>query len=1240
VLVATAFAFTSTGVVAVADAATVPSAPVGVAETILGSGLSHPSAVAADAAGDVYVADTGNGRLLKIDPAGTQTTLASGFLALAGVAVDAAGNAYVADARQDWVVKVAPDGTQSHVGSGFFATNCSGNCGPRAVAVDAVGNVYVGDVAHTDRVDKVAVDGTQSSIGYGLNWVFSLAVDGSGDVYAADFFNSRVVKIAPDGSTESTFGSGFSRPQGVAVDSAGNVFVADTDNFRVVALAPDGTALRNVDPYYVSRPTGVAVDGAGAVYVAEPFSTNHPLVKVVVTPGPAATGGADGSATITWAAPASDGGSPITTYTVTASDGSVPAHGGQTCFPASASTTCGVTGLTIGDSYTFTVTSSNGVGVSPPSAPSNPVTPPPPTAVAPTAPAGVTSTQDNVGSGFSLPQGVAVDMSGNIFVADCGIARVVKVAPDGTQTTVGSGFRCPHALALDPSGNLYVENGFEGALFEVAPSGAQNNVGPVRSGYDILSVAATAAGDVYEADGSSLFKVVHGDTVLRPIGVGGTPQAVAVDPTGNLYVGNQNSVLKIAPDGTQTTVAAGSLFGIQGMAVDAAGSLYVTSEGIYVNGGTVTKIARDGTRSSLGSGFNVPQGVAVDSAGDVFVADPYNGRVAEITMRPAATTSAPGSATVTWAAPLAEGSSAVTGYQVTATDTTASARGGQGCAPSPMTATTCTVSGLTNGDAYTFRVTATNTAGTSPASNPSSPVTPTRAAPNAPVISNLPVAGIYGGSFVASVTTNGDGVTSVTSSTPSVCTVGGGGLTVNYIGIGLCSLTAAVSAGANYTAASGTAQTLTVSSAVLTVSASSTSMAYLSSVPPIHATYSGLVNGDTATTIVTSAPACAAGAAAFSIVGSYPTTCSGGSFSANYSAIYRTGTLTILPPASSCAGGWQGTKEYTPRCESLLADPSVAPGASVTSSQPMSIVFTDGSSIAGGVLAPTALLSTGAYLPVIVSATASQPQHFVDTNGGSTSSRYQFRLSFSLPANLAPGVYTIRVTARDSEGDLDQWNWPVSIGGNGTQPALPAIVTGPVSPSQPLTAATTASFTFADSTGGSSYVCSMDAAAYVPCPSDLPMYAHLASGIHTLRAIAQLPSGAISAPSNPFVWTINAPQPAVESLLADPSASGIVRAGQALSLIYMDETPIAGGALAPTVQLSNGSYLPVTAASTSGQAAHFVDDNGGAKGTNSQTRLAFSLPSTLQPGVYVMQVTVHDGHGDMDQWNWYVLVTA
>jgi Fibronectin type III domain len=228
------------------------------------------------------------------------------------------GAGYVGDQTLRQVVRVAPGGSQTAIASGLLPAAC-------CMAVDWAGNVYVADTAN-QQVVKAAPGGTQTTIALGFR-PFSVAVDWAGTVYAADLDNNRVVKVTP-GGTQTTVASGFSL---VACD--------------------------------------VAADWAGNAYVAV-----WPGQVVQVTLRPAALSSVPGSATITWAAPLSDGGAPITGYTVTAADSTNPANGGQTCTTStSTATTCMVTGLTGGDSYTFTVTATNGAWTGPASTPSNPV---------------------------------------------------------------------------------------------------------------------------------------------------------------------------------------------------------------------------------------------------------------------------------------------------------------------------------------------------------------------------------------------------------------------------------------------------------------------------------------------------------------------------------------------------------------------------------------------------------------------------------------------------------------------------------------------------------------------------------------------------------------------------------------------------------------------------------------------------------------------------------------------------
>ena len=97
--------------------------------TPIGSGFYYPQGVAVDAAGDVFVADTGHNAVKEVLPGGTINTIGSGFNSPIGVAVDAAGDVFVADYGNNAVKEVLPGGTIETIGSGFNA--------PYGVAVDA-----------------------------------------------------------------------------------------------------------------------------------------------------------------------------------------------------------------------------------------------------------------------------------------------------------------------------------------------------------------------------------------------------------------------------------------------------------------------------------------------------------------------------------------------------------------------------------------------------------------------------------------------------------------------------------------------------------------------------------------------------------------------------------------------------------------------------------------------------------------------------------------------------------------------------------------------------------------------------------------------------------------------------------------------------------------------------------------------------------------------------------------------
>ena len=204
--------------------------------------------------------------------------------------------------------------------------------------------------------------------------------------------------------------------------------------------------------------------------------------------------------------------------------------------------------------------------------------------------------------------------------------------------------------------------------------------------------------------------------------------------------------------------------------------------------------------------------------------------------------------------------------------------------------------------------------------------------PSQPMIINIPAPGAatYGSSFIAQVATTGDGVTSVTTNTPGICTVGTDGLTVSYLAAGTCSLTAHVAEGATYGAADGAPQTFTVSPAPLLVTASSESSIYGTTPGPITASYSGLVNGDL---VPATLPTCSTVGTSSSPVGTYATSCSGGA-DPNYSITYHAGVLTVTPdPAPLSVKANNASMTYGGTYPALSAHFSGLVGADTTASE-------------------------------------------------------------------------------------------------------------------------------------------------------------------------------------------------------------------------------------------------------------------------------------------------------------------
>jgi sugar lactone lactonase YvrE len=247
-------------------------------------------------------------------------------------------------------------------------------------------------------------------------------------------------------------------------------------------------------------------------------------------------------------------------------------------------------------------------------------------------------------TGLDLPEGVAVDAAGTLYVTDPGNKRVLTLAAGSSTQSVlpFTGLNLPDGVAVDTAGTLYVTD--PGTNYVSAPG--NKRVLTLAAGSSTQSVlpftglnlpdgvAVDTAGTLYVTDFGNhrVLKLAAGAntaTVLPFTGLG-NPQGVAVDTAGTLYVtdADTNQVLKLAAGANTATVLPFTVGGPHGVAVDTAGTVYVTGYG----SNQVQKLAAGANTATVlpFTGLNQPTGVAVDAAGNLYVTDYRNNRVLKL----------------------------------------------------------------------------------------------------------------------------------------------------------------------------------------------------------------------------------------------------------------------------------------------------------------------------------------------------------------------------------------------------------------------------------------------------------------------------------------------------------------------------------------------------------------------------------------------------------------------------------
>ena len=705
--------------------------------------------------------------------AGAQTAVRGGLNQPHGVAVDGSGNVYIADGNNNRVVRETPSGG-GYIQSTVANQANNGLANPHGVAVDGAGNVYIADT-NNNRVLMETLSGgtyTQTIIGSGLSFPYGVAVDGGGDVYIADSFNNRVLKETLSGGTytQTAIGSGLSFPTGVAADGNGNVSIVDTNNNRVMEVATAGVNFHSVKigASSISMSLTFTFDTAGNLSAT-------PKLLTAGAPNLDFTDAGTGTGTTDGAGHPYAAGDSCTVDVVFTPKFAGPRYG--------AVVLDGADGAAIATAYVY------GAGIGPQVAflPVN---------------------ESALGGGFFIPDGLAVDGSGNVYVADENHNAVKEIplgcASDSCVITLGGFINAPGGIAVDGAANVWVTNAVFHDVEKIPPGCTSILCLTGLTGFNSpTTVAVDGSGNVYVADSGfrGVKEIPSGCTSAScAITLGGgfnSPTAVAVDGGGDVYVADfeNNAVKEIPPGCTSASCVITLTQSVNAqpaaLAVDGGGNIYVADwfNSRVLKEDVVTPPSLSfATTPANSTSSDSPQTVTLENIGTaplrfLVPASGMNPRVsANFSLDDSST--CPQSDTSSPRAPLASGSSCTLPLSFTPTT-----------AGNPLTGTATITDNNLNVTPSTQTINLNGTA---------------TQATQIITFSLIPLQGV--GHSVRLVAAASSGLpVSFQSLTPSVCTVSG--TTATAIAAATCTIQATQAGDGAYAAATPVSQSFTVTSA-------------------------------------------------------------------------------------------------------------------------------------------------------------------------------------------------------------------------------------------------------------------------------------------------------------------------------------------------------------------------------------------------------------------------------------------